>query len=729
MTLRATKQYVEILTDAGNAGFGELRVTKQYVEVLQTVGYVGGCTEILVLSDQASYELVSSGKEATDTLSLGDTAAENLVANRSILDTLVLSDSASVFKSFDVSATDTLILLDASVGELVKVVHDTLVLSDNATTDVIRVVVDTLSLGEVVGLEVIRWPYSEDTLILTETVARNHVALRKSHDWLSLGDTAVGEKIYPVSDTLILADQAVVDRIVVCSDILSLSDSATLNGVYGRIATDSLTPGDSAETTHEMLRSATDTLSLGESSVGDYCRVVTETLSLSDAASYIYVRPAGDTLSLQDEAGCGGSIYHPVCHDWLSLIDEAQGWLTNVGNATDILSLTDQASVVFGVVDALSLNDVAEVDYSQIAYDTLSLSDLAGASVVGVVYSIDTLELNDTASVNFVRSRHSHDQLALKESNRFNEHRVNVSDVLQLTHVNYNPITQKETITYTGLQDQATAYVIHAQPRTAEDHLSFAEQAVGIKIRADAISAVASDSLTLLDRAYRNYTGSVTDSFVLNDAAAVVASKLLVDTLNLTDEASYNINRNSLVANDTLELSDAVSWYSNQLDDYLYIYHPFVGTDSVGNPTPPDEMLTGPIPGITDPFKLVYPVVGPFSDTLILRAPNLGNRDRLQMNRISRETRGGSLVTFADPIWPKIQKLVLDFSGLTWAEASGLCTFMDNHLGLEIGVLDWEHRFWKGIIIDLSDPIVQDGPGCKYTVGFEFEGELATYQP
>jgi hypothetical protein len=54
---------------------------------------------------------------------------------------------------------------------------------------------------------------------------------------------------------------------------------------------------------------------------------------------------------------------------------------------------------------------------------------------------------------------------------------------------------------------------------------------------------------------------------------------------------------------------------------------------------------------------------------------------------------------------------------------------MDDHLGLEIGMLDWEHRFWRGIITDLSKPIVQDGRGCKYSIGFEFEGEMATYDP
>ena len=45
--------------------------------------------------------------------------------------------------------------------------------------------------------------------------------------------------------------------------------------------------------------------------------------------------------------------------------------------------------------------------------------------------------------------------------------------------------------------------------------------------------------------------------------------------------------------------------------------------------------------------------IGTFS--VSLRAPNLGNKDRLSFNRVLRETRGGTLVVFADPIWPKVQ--------------------------------------------------------------------------
>jgi hypothetical protein len=123
------------------------------------------------------------------------------------------------------------------------------------------------------------------------------------------------------------------------------------------------------------------------------------------------------------------------------------------------------------------------------------------------------------------------------------------------------------------------------------------------------------------------------------------------------------------------------------------------------------------------PFQLFYPVDGAVTDSVTLRAPNLGNKDRLSFNRILRETRGGTLIVFADPIWPKIQTLVLTFSGLRSVQAQQLLAFLDRHLGEEVGLLDWEGRAWKGVVTTPTDPVVQDGRD-SFSASMEFEGEL-----
>ena len=103
--------------------------------------------------------------------------------------------------------------------------------------------------------------------------------------------------------------------------------------------------------------------------------------------------------------------------------------------------------------------------------------------------------------------------------------------------------------------------------------------------------------------------------------------------------------------------------------------------------------------------------------------PNLGNKDRLGFNRVLRETRGGTLIVFADPIWPKTQTLVLNFSSLLRSETQQLLSFFENHLGVEVGLMDWEHRYWRGIIMTPESPVIEDTRG-RFSASFSFEGEL-----
>jgi hypothetical protein len=59
---------------------------------------------------------------------------------------------------------------------------------------------------------------------------------------------------------------------------------------------------------------------------------------------------------------------------------------------------------------------------------------------------------------------------------------------------------------------------------------------------------------------------------------------------------------------------------------------------------------------------------------------------------------------------------------LTESEAQDLLTFMEEHIGEDIKLIDWENRLWAGVLSNIQDPIVQDGRGCQYTASFEFEG-------
>jgi len=148
-------------------------------------------------------------------------------------------------------------------------------------------------------------------------------------------------------------------------------------------------------------------------------------------------------------------------------------------------------------------------------------------------------------------------------------------------------------------------------------------------------------------------------------------------------------------------------------------YTPFVGAGT-GEYTPPPT--TAPTLA-TGTLTLTYPFASP-SSTLVLRNPEFTDRDMLNFNRINRKTRGGTLVVFADPNWPKTQVLSVQVDNLSHTQRDALITFLATSLGKEIGLLDWEGRQWRGLIVTPNLLITHVKRGDR-SIEFDFQGALA----
>ena len=148
-------------------------------------------------------------------------------------------------------------------------------------------------------------------------------------------------------------------------------------------------------------------------------------------------------------------------------------------------------------------------------------------------------------------------------------------------------------------------------------------------------------------------------------------------------------------------------------------YTPFVGAGT-GEYTPPTT--TAPTL-VTGTLTLTYPFASP-SSTLVLRNPEFTDRDLLNFNRINRKTRGGTLVVFADPNWPKTQVLSVQVDNLSHTQRDALITFLATSLGKEIGLLDWEGRQWRGLIVTPNLLITHVKRGDR-SIEFDFQGALA----
>ena len=442
--------------------------------------------------------------------------------------------------------------------------------------------------------------------------------------------------------------------------------------------------------------------------------------------------------------------------DYLSPAHMALGYNgTHHESAIDTLNCLHVATVVhwqFQCIDTLNCLHAATVIYApyiQVATDVLTsiheavavywprqdVSDtISDTHTATVIYwpcqqVANTLACTHMATVTRVRQVHVASILSLTDSVKSGIKIGIATDVLQTITYQYDSGTGESIPYYFGLRDVATRIIVRAAPYILSHTISFSQRAIGIVVHADAIAVTATDTLNLTHAAYANKAPIVIHTLVLTDLATVVLAKAISDTLVLTVTATVNVFRATLAVVDTLVLGQSVAVIGGVSSATLCQYHPFVGEGASGNPTPPPTALSGPMSGIEVPFQLVYPAEGEVTDSVTLRAPELGNKDRLSFNRVIRETRGGTLVVFADPMWPKIQTLVLSFIGLRRTEAQDLLDFFDDYLGLEIGMIDWEQRYWVGIIMTPEEPIIEDDFN-SYSVKFEFEGELdPTWMP
>lgn len=104
------------------------------------------------------------------------------------------------------------------------------------------------------------------------------------------------------------------------------------------------------------------------------------------------------------------------------------------------------------------------------------------------------------------------------------------------------------------------------------------------------------------------------------------------------------------------------------------------------------------------------------------RRPAMGNLDELSFQRVNRNSRGGDLILFRDPDWPKTEVLNLTFDFAEESEGRRLLNFVKETTGKEIQYRDHENRLWAGFIQNPDATLVQDGR-ATYTLNILFEGD------
>lgn len=276
-----------------------------------------------------------------------------------------------------------------------------------------------------------------------------------------------------------------------------------------------------------------------------------------------------------------------------------------------------------------------------------------------------------------------------------------------------------------GLDHEAT-FAVDPIRHPSNFITNLANTAVVLHLKFDAVDLSASTLIGLVSKVNLSITEDAINSLTLTDLsnANLNTTDLFTTIDTLVDAATLSIDRAEIDAENTLSLKHAVG-YSLVRDTTECDYTPFVSESDADTtaprPTLP-EVRVPSLPGVR--FRLAYPPfdTGATVDYLDLRAPDFGNRERLEVTRIQRETTGGTLIVFADPIWPKVHSLQMQFSALKTEQGRSLLNFIERWAGQEIGVYDYEGRIWKGVIINPDEAVTQDGRE-NYSATLEIEAE------
>lgn len=360
------------------------------------------------------------------------------------------------------------------------------------------------------------------------------------------------------------------------------------------------------------------------------------------------------------------------------------------------------------VEQSLNLGQSASCNFTRerAISDTMSLiSDGSGGTVDEVFEDLGIID--DVQAVLFVGDIHNIvDELGLTdEVTGGNSDVQTVEDELGLTDsVSVIGPIYVEVHDYFNVTDNAVGILgMPWLPLEVEDVLGLTDRA------ARGWYATASSTMNLVSTAWISYV--VYQAINWSQTAAVGKSKLIPDEeLDLEQSVILNADwRRS--CEHTGILQDAVTYWMDS-PCARKRYTPFEGEGG----TMPDVGLQTRSSHFT-----LETVTGPYS-MVVLRNPEIDDRDRLGFNRVNRETRGGELEIYSDPVWAKVNTLLFTFVALKPTIIEGVQDFLLATLGQEIKITDWRGIVWKGVITTPGESATEDQDGW-WTFTFEFEGE------
>ena len=388
----------------------------------------------------------------------------------------------------------------------------------------------------------------------------------------------------------------------------------------------------------------------------------------------------------------------------LELTQTAVGQITKCVGNTLVLTQTVQKGITWA-------QETQTLDLSQDVTVRYSIIDIGP----GKRYPIDiaAIDLVQEVSVYPYYARGEGTLSFTQEASSTIPYSESAESELQYSEWEVNPETELFEEVWYGL-DHAV-YVVATSGKYLQDYIQWYQEANAVKISGSATSETVTHTLSFNSAASVSTTEAVTSTLDLSQTASGVIGKTASNTLTLTDEATYGFVRN-LALESELELTSAFTFVS--VDAEVCTFDPMIGSGTSDDPQP-NILINEPTFTHQSTITLFYPWTNP-TTTVELRAPELGNKNRLEFQRINRKTRGGTLIVWADNQWPKNETMTLDIRGLSETKAQELLTFITASLGQEIGITDWEGQTLRVVHMNPESPITRNKT-CDNMAALEFE--------
>lgn len=518
-----------------------------------------------------------------------------------------------------------------------------------------------ISFTDVAAATVDRPRSISDVMTLVSTTAPNQELNRAVSSVLGFTDDAFGD--------LTVKELSV-------SSVVDLSDVVVLIGTWNRVSDNTLGLTDLAEGPRVLNVSASNVLTLTDMAFRTVTAIAANSLILNEEVlNNQTVQSVSNVLSLEDLAQSG--FLFAAASNVLNLTQTVRLAETISESISDPLSLYDEA--LPGLFD-LSVGSILNLYDSELTdlnneLRRIASSMLAIADEVIMPFRVYGRSLPDASEV-FPGSPY----LQLTQTVIINyPHNVSVTDTLALT----------------DLAQSAGEFNV-----SASNFLSFSQSA------GQMFELSAASTLELSDRAERRfYVSNVLNFNQIMDGEALKAAG---NILALTQTLHLNVTFGRSLSHD-LGLQQGLA-YTLIKPDTECRYSPFLGA---GSPIPTTEPVLS-----TGTLTLIFE-----STTLVLRNPEYNNQNVITSDRINRTNPGGSITIFVDPKWPKQQSLQVSVIGLTEVQVIDFLAFLEESLGRQIQLSDWEGRTWLGIVTT-PDATVTRGKNCNHKLSFEFEGEI-----